>query len=68
MTQVPTTAAVLAHHGYFTLEAAHADNVAFACLDCGTIASVTPTPTSTREQQRDLILWVCCDPADTVLI
>jgi hypothetical protein len=50
---------VLACHG-LTLDTARAENVAFACLSCGSIFAVTPTATSSREAQRDLIDLGCC--------
>lgn len=55
---------ILAVHGYKSIDDAREANVAFGCFVCGSIASVTPTEDSTREMQRDLIDWSCCDPGD----
>lgn len=54
MSTSPAVLAVLDFHG-LSLDAALADNVAFVCLDCESISSVTPAPGQTREEQRDLL-------------
>lgn len=59
-----TVEAILFQHGFDSIDDAREANVAFGCFECGSIASVTPTEESTREMQRDLIDWSCCDPGN----
>jgi hypothetical protein len=55
----PTVVApALAHHG-LNLRTAREENVAFVCTYCWSIAAVTPTADSSREDQRDQIGWYC---------
>lgn len=61
-------ARTLLSHLYDSYAEAHADNVAFVCVQCDSIASVTPGFGRTREQERDLIGWVCCDESTSFRI
>ena len=53
--------------GYATVEAARADNVVFACAECGSLYFATPTAESSREDQQHALIthyaMECCDPA-----
>lgn len=71
-TENHTVESVLSAHGFASIDDAREANVAFGCLGCGSIMSVTPTATSTREQQRDVLhanfVLSCCDDGDEFLI
>lgn len=71
-TENPTVESILSAHGFASIDDAREANVAFGCFGCGTIMSVTPTPTSTREQQRDVLhenfVLACCEEEDEFLI
>lgn len=63
---------MLALAGYPTVTRARADNIAFVCTECGSTMAVTPTPESSREDQRDIMhanyVMDCCGPEHLHLI
>lgn len=51
---------VLTLQGFDSPESAKAVNVAFICLQCGSIASVSADNERERVEQRDMIDYDCC--------
>lgn len=68
VTTYPTVEAVLALHGYASVDDAREDNIFRACGGCGTVQSCTPAEGQTREEQaailRENFYLDCCPDAD----
>lgn len=64
--------AVLADHGYASIDDAREDNVIRVCHECGSIMVCTPAEGQTREEQRDLLLdnydLMCCEDGDESIL
>lgn len=67
-TQSLSLDAVLAHHGYASVDDAREDNIFHACGACGSVKSCTPAPGQTREEQvavlRENFDLTCCEDGD----